>query len=302
MKHRSLTQIDTNLLVALDILLELRSVTKAANKMHVTQPAMSQTLRRLRHLFDDPLLVRVKGEMALTPRAKHLVTPLRQALTQLRGVLETQPEFVPEDSELQFRAIFQFGSAIIRCLNQEAPKAALHLKSLTLEKTIQALQNGELDVATGVFPAKISGLLRESLYEESYLCVVDKRHPLSKLEELSLQEFISYPHGMFSPTGYGDSFIDTLLREQGVTRHVATRVPHFQYIPSLLLGTNLIFTVPSRFAEYWQRWYPIQLFQPPVSVPTYTLELLWNKRLDHDPAHIWLRDLVKKVALSNEPV
>jgi len=302
MTHLSLTQIDTNLLVALDVLLEMQSVTQAATRMHVTQPAMSQTLRRLRELFGDPLLVKVKGGMDLTPRAKHLVAPLRLALTQLRGVLEVLPDFVPYESELQFRAIFQFGAAIIRYLNREAPKTVLQLKTLSLENTILALQNGDLDLATGVFPTSTSGLSRESLYEESYLCIIDEKHPLSGSEEVSIEAFISYPHGMFNPLGYGDSFVDILLRERGVKRHVAVRVPHFQYIPSLLLETNLIFTVPSRFAEYWQRWYPIKLFQPPIPVPTYTLELLWNKRLDHDPAHMWLRDLVRKVALSNEPV
>ena len=298
----SLAQIDTNLLVSLDALLELRSVTKAAAKMHVSQPAMSQTLRKLRELFDDPLLVKEKGGMSLTPRAQHLVTPLRQALVQLRGVLEMQPEFVPYESELHFRVLFQFGAAVIRCLSQKAPKTVLQLNNLSLEKTIQALQDGELDMATGVFPSRLSGLMRECLYEESYLSVVGQKHWLSASKNVSLEEFVSYPHGMFSPTGYGDSFLDDLLREKGISRHVTVRVPHFQYIPSLLLETDLVFTVPSRFARYWQRWYPIHLFQPPVEVPSYTLELLWNKRLDNQPSHIWLRELVKSIAATNEPV
>lgn len=292
-----LAKIDMNLLVALDVLLEERSVSRAAARLFVTQPAMSQTLRRLRGLFGDVLLVRVKGGMEMTPRALYLQGVLRAALRQLRLALEGEPTFVPQTSRVHIRitALDYVMSALIpsflRTLQQEAPLINVTILALKPQLAPMALESGEVDLALGVLPKLPLHLGSCVLYNEQFLSMVSKEHPLAR-GKITLERFVSYPQVLVTTTGEGEGAVDRVLRQLGVQRRVAVRIPSFLAVPSVLLGTELVATMPAQVVLQMAQYYPLFVFSPPLVLPSFSVEMAWPMRLEGAAEHRWVREKI----------
>ncbi|TNE92830.1 MAG: LysR family transcriptional regulator [Deltaproteobacteria bacterium] len=301
----ALRAINLNLLVALDALLDARSVGLAAQRVGVTQSAMSHTLRQLRELFDDPLLVRSGRAMVPTPRALALQPELRQALATLEGVVAHRGAFDPSryagtcTLATQDGVVAALAEALFRRFRAEAPLAELRIVRPP-EDLARALEDGRIDVATAP-PIDIpSGLVQEPIAGTaptwSVVCCAD--HPL---EDLDVDGFCAYPHAMMSLSGEGPSFVDHVLASMGRERRIAVRIPYLLALPWILPGTDMLSVVVTPGAEQFVRRWPLKRFDCPLPMPTAPMTLLWHGRYEADPAHRWFRGLLHASAEELSP-
>lgn len=289
-----LAAMDVNLLVALDLLLQERSVTRAAARMAVTQPAMSQTLRRLRAQLDDPLLVRAGGRMVPTPRAEALAGPLRQALDGLQAVVAAAPRFDPATAQRRFTvATTDYGGALwvpalAAALAAEAPGVDLRVQALDAHVP-EALERGEADLAVGVMPDGVPGLQRARLYDEGFRALVRAGHPLLDAPD-RLDAYCGAQHVLVGLSGRGQGAVDRALARLGRQRRVAVRVPYFLAAPLVVAGSDLVLTAPARAVALFERHYPLIGFAPPVTLAPFSMSMAWHARYERDPGSRWLRD------------
>jgi LysR family transcriptional regulator, nod-box dependent transcriptional activator len=295
-----------DLLPALGALLTERSVTKAAEQLCISQPAMSGALQRLRDHFDDPLLVRVGREMELTPRAQALTGPVRELLLRTRLLLETGPEFDPANSQRRFViALSDYAAtnllpAVSARLMREAPGVTLAAEPL-LSPVYEHLDAGDLDlVVTAEDPrldhnATTSHFLRQTLFTDRFVCVVAVEN--SRVGEvLSLAEYKALPHAVVR-FGRGMNTIEAdALQRLGMHVRVAMTTSSFTNLLFLIPGTDLICVVQERLARRFQPILPIRVLDPPLAIPDLMETLVWHPRADSDPGHAWLRELIRDEA------
>ncbi|MFT7580804.1 MAG: DNA-binding transcriptional LysR family regulator [Myxococcota bacterium] len=302
-----LAQIDLNLLVALDALIDERHVTRAAGRVGVTQSAMSHTLRRLRALLGDPLLVRGVQGMALTPRAEALRVPVRSGLVTLERALTMPLVFDAATAEAAFRLATPdlFDSLVLPSLlatmRVEAPRVDLAVVPLDMRALPADLETGEVSVAVVAVPAErdptvvptlaATGLRERTLFRDSFSCFLRSDHPAltPDRQALSLEGFAAASHVMVSPRGTGPGLVDGHLKERGLSRRVALRVPHFASAPQIIAESDLILTAPTSLARLLAVDTPLVCVRPPVPIEDHRVVLTWHQRLDNDPANRWLR-------------
>ncbi|MEQ1503644.1 MAG: LysR family transcriptional regulator [Myxococcota bacterium] len=300
-----LSKVDLNLLVAFDVLARTLSVTRAAKQLGVTQSAASHTLRRLRELLDDPLLVRVGNGLALTPRGEGLAGPVRSALVALGRTLAAPEGFDPATTGRTFRLcapdLFDLLvlPSLMPVLAREAPLADLAMVPAIGRQIERDLETGDIDVAIvpiGALTESPSGhLVRRSLLEGSYRCFLRADHPAIRDGALSLAAYAASPHVLVSPTGSGEGFVDRLLADVGCRRRIALRVPSFFVATRVVARTDLILTGPASLASVLDGLLVVSV-PPPIAVPEVGLAMLWHQRFGADPGHTWLRALLVSVA------
>ena len=294
-----LSQIDANLLVALDVLLEERHVTRAAARLGVTQSAMSQTLARLRDALSDPLLVRSGSKMVATPRAEALRAPLRSALGALERALVDDATFDPDsDRRFELSCLDVYAVSLVPRLIEELARAgerlSLDVRPLRVDSVWEDLRSGASELALVGPPEIPSDISHAPLLEERMLSLVRRGHPLLD-GPITPERFTSWPHAVFSLTGRGEYPIDRALSELGVTRRVIGRTPYFLSAPSLVIESDVIVSVPRSAACAFARSWPVELFAPPFPPMTYWVRMAWPSYLDADPSHVWLRDQVARL-------
>ena len=302
MSRVDLADVNLNLLVALDALLHERSVTGAARRVHVTPSAMSHALAELRELFGDPLLVRSGRGMALTPRGEALLLPLHRVLLDTQAIVRGGAEFDPRSAARRFViAAPDFLTALIvpdlmAAIAREAPGITLDVVPTARRGNAWLLESGELDLALGAVVDQTAGIRRVDLCTEGFACAVRKGHPVIA-GKLTLDAYVRTPHLLIT---LGDSnaptWIDEALAKRGRARTVALRVRHFMAAPLIVSRTDLLVTGPSMLLRYFAGLVPLQILEPPITLPTYPEEIYWHERFDADPAHRWLRELVKRTA------
>ncbi len=298
---RSLAQIDLNLLVALDVLLAERHVTRAARRMGITQSAMSQTLQRLRDVLDDPILVRRGTGMAPSPRAEALAAPLHAALRGLERVVLEPPAFEPARSDRAFRiATFDvYGVSVLPRLlarvHEQAPRVVLDVVSVAMERVHEQLRQGELDVALVRPRESPADIAHEPAIEEQLVSMVRADHPILRAR-ITAAAFVRWPHASFRITDGGPSALDALLDAQGLSRCVPLRLPFFLAAPALACETDLVITLPRSAARAFERRWPVAVFVPPLPPMRYTVHMIWSRHLEADPSHRWLRAQVLATA------
>lgn len=299
MNDLSLAQLDANLLIALNILLEERSVSRAARRMNVSQPAMSQTLQRLRELFEDPLLVRSGREMLPTPFARGLARRLHLLLKELEALIREKPVFNPAEARTRFTlAALDYVSSLsiptlLAQIQYSAPGIDLIIRPLDKETLIDDLETGTIDAVIGVFPTKAFNLEHETLFMERFLCLVRKDHPILTRETITAADYASYPHGLIDPRGDRTGSVDRALAEQGLERRVAISLPFFLAAGDIVASSDIIFTLPTRLATHLADLRDLVTFEAPLTLPTFPIRLGWHARLDADPGNIWLRESIK---------
>ena len=295
----NLSSIDLNLLVAFDMLMAERSVTRAAKRIGLTQSAMSNALRRLRDTVGDELFVRAGSEMVPTERALRLAEPIRNALGTLERVLSV-PTFDPRVA----RRVFHIATAdlvevsvmprLLRHLEREGPLIDLRVYSLPRGLPAKELETGRFDLAIGVFSELPAGFVEEPLYRERFTCILRRDHPIGR-GRLTLRRFASLGHVLITPGGRPGGLVDRVLADHGLTRRVVVTTPHFLVAPVLVIQSDLVCTLAKRVARVFRDYLPIQLHKPPVEVPSFGINMVWHRRVDEDPAQRWLRDQVSAV-------
>ncbi|WP_426205583.1 LysR family transcriptional regulator [Pseudomonas sp. TWP3-1] len=292
-----LRRIDLNLLVILDALLSEQHVTRAAERLHLSQPAVSHALARLRDLLGDPLLVRAGATLAPTARALELVAPLAEALAQVQSLLVPN-SFDPASARRTFRvAMSDYGAAIIlpgliRTLRREAPGIDLQISHASREGMLDGVLTGDIDLAAGVFPELPNELRSTPLFEEHYVCLLD-RQSLPADGQLDLPTYLSRPHVLLEMRGSGTPEIERALTALRERRRVAISLPHWSVAPQFISGTDLILTVASRALNDIDRESLI-VVPPPFEIAPFTFVLAWHKRRGGDQALNWLNQRIEE--------
>jgi DNA-binding transcriptional LysR family regulator len=299
MRRKNVVRPDLNLLLALDVLLEERSATRAAGRLGVTQSAVSRMLARLRAAFHDPLFVRTTRGLAPTRRALELAGPLRAAVRDLERLLAERAAFAPSVARRGFRiAAADYAQVVLLApllarLAVEAPHVDVEVRQPSVESE-RDLESGRLDLL--LMPRQPSGpaIVWTALHDAGYSCLVWAGHPRRRLDRTS---FAAMAHLLVTPRERrGGGVVDVALAEHGLARRVAVRVPTFLMVPYLLVGTDRIATVPTRMAAELARRHPLRVLRPPIAVPPFTLCQAWHEVHRNDPAHRWLRETVARVA------
>lgn len=289
----NLRRLDLNLLVTLDALLSEHNVTRAAQRLNLSQPSVSVHLARLRDIFGDPLLLPGPRGMRPTQRADALREPLRQALESLERAVSPARPFDPAAATQTWRvAATDYGESTIvlpalNGLRAAAPGTRLAVLELVPLRIARQAEQGEIDLAFHTSEGAPPGMRRKLLFAERYVLVGRAGHPRLKRRR-TLAQFCQLDHVIVSPDGGGFSGItDEVLSKAGLTRRVVLSVPHFLFVMSAVASSDLVAMLPARLVRSVDA---LQVVEPPVDVPGFEMAMLWHERSHRDPAHQWLRE------------
>jgi DNA-binding transcriptional LysR family regulator len=290
------------LLPALRLLLEERSVTRAAERAGMSQPAMSRVLARLRRLLGDELLVRGPAGSAPTARALALAEALPAALDEVARVIRP-PRFDPAEAigritivTVDYIALVLMPAVVAR-VRREAPGLELDIRTAGGLDFADALAQGTADLLIGAkdeFDDR-GGFYRQRLFDEDYACLMPRRAAAGR-KSLSLEAYLAMPHALVTITGRGGGVIDAALGRAGRARRIALRIQNFLAAPWLVAGSDLAIILPRRLAEHIAKPAGLAVFDPPIDLGTLTLSQIWHARRHRDPAHAWLREVVVAAA------
>ncbi len=292
-----LRQIDLNLLVIFRQLLQDRRVSTSAEKLGLTQPAVSNALKRLRALLNDELFVRTARGMAPTPYAMHLAEPVNNALGTLENALNQRDTFDPATSQRTFTLAMTdigeiyFMPTLIEAMTRLAPTIKISTLRSSAGNLQYEMEAGSVDLAIGLIPSLKTGFFQRRLFKQRYVCMFRKGHPSAK-NPISIESFRSLGHiGVTSAnTGHGE--LDELMKRKGIEREIRLHVPHFVAVGHILQGSDLIATVPERFADKCQSPFELVTSPLPVQLPEIGIHLFWHAKYNRDPANLWLRQLL----------
>jgi DNA-binding transcriptional LysR family regulator len=313
----SFASLDLNLLRVFDAIYTTRSVTIASSSLHLTQPAVSKQLNRLREIFDDPLFVRTVEGMAPTPRAEALAGTVHRALTDVRSAFDSQVGFDPGASERTFRIFMNDAGQmallprLLAVFSAEAPKVNIETVQMPPARMRGlGLESGDVDLAVGYFENFDGSIHCQVLFEEHYVGMVRKDHPNIQ-ETLSFEQFLHASHIVYQPAGGGhasqESFVDKAFWAVGVHRRVAVRLAHAVGMSSMVSNTDNLVVIPHRLALACARLVPVRILELPIEVPHFTVTQYWHDRFHADPGNQWLRGIFRRLygsreALTDDPL
>jgi DNA-binding transcriptional LysR family regulator len=293
---------DLNLLRTLDALLVEKSVTRAAERLCVTQPAVSGALYRLREYFKDRLLLRMGRDMVLTPLAESLVAPVRETLLQVQSTLATRPSFEPEVSRRSFNlAMSDYGAAVmmpplLRRLAVEAPFIAYSVEPIGGE-TFNRMETGDLDLLVTVETCEIAARLNavrdmkmRRLQSDDFVCLIDEKHA-SVSNALTLDDYKTLPHVVVRFTQDSTTLVEQAWELEGLSLNIAAKASSFSSMLFMVPGTQMIATVQRRFAEVMAASLRLRMFECPLTIKPLHQILIWHPRHDVDPGHQYLRHM-----------
>ncbi len=301
MKQVHLANVDLNLLVVFDALITERHATRAAERIGLTQPAVSHALNRLRGLFGDPLFVRSPRGMVPTPAALEAAPAVRSILEQIENVLHGRQPFDTARSTRQFTIGLSDYAAVVMLplltarLNHEAPEVSLVVRNTNSSTGLSMLEDGSVELIAGVFPSPPPHMQEELLYEEDFICAMHSDRAVHEVP-LGLGDYLSRNHLQVSTRGNPHGYADAALAKQGLKRNVTITVEHFLMAPLLADTSRLVATEPHRLFNPFADRFPLQLFQPPIDIPSFRVVQTWHARHNADPGHQWLRWLVHEIS------
>tara|TARA_R110000868_G_scaffold49259_6_gene158881 strand:+ start:231 stop:1151 length:921 start_codon:yes stop_codon:yes gene_type:complete len=291
--------IDLNLLRSLDALLETESVSKAAGLVNLSQPAMSRALNRLQYALKDPLLVRSGRGMVLTPRGEALREPVKDALTRVSHLFKPQV-FDPSKAQDRFRIMAPDYLAqmilptVLSQVFNAAPYIQIEMENLSAT-AISEMCEGKISLGFGVVNdgPVLDNVCAQALFEDRQVCLMRKGHSLSK-NGMSLEGYAAASHALLSITGKGGGRVDEVLQDHGLARKIALRITHFLTISKVIAPTDLIITVPELLAQQvMTKELKVMPLPKELRTPSFTVSQIWHERFTEDPAHQWLRRLIK---------
>ncbi len=293
MNEIQLHQIDLNLLVVFEVLMEERSVTRAAKKLGKTPSAVSHALGRLRDQVGDPLMVKVGGKMQPSPFAEALITDVRPILKKIARIVQPPEPFEPATSHRVFRIatphLTPLTADVSERVHAEAPNVGLEWRSIN-SKDYQLVAEGELDLALGAIQKVPEGIVHEELPTLRRYTFARDGHPA--LERWDEAAWIFWPHVMVGISDAARQTVEERMAQMGVERRVGARIPEFSAIAPLLASTNMLANqVPIFMVDDIAR-YGLRILESPVALPDLTLRFVWSARLANEPGTRWLREIV----------
>ena len=307
----NLNRIDLNLLVYLDALLRERNVTQAANQLNLSQPAMSNGLRRLRELFDDPLLVRTSEGMTPTERALELEPVVREVLTNIDRAVQPRSAFEPEDAHRVFRIMASDYAestllpTLLGKLRTLAPGLTLDIMTPS-DVSFLDVERGKVDMVINRFDSMPQSFHQIHLWNDSFSCLLSPENPV--LDDFTLENYLKANHVWVSKTGMGVGvgvnpddvqrlgWVDAALNKLGKKRQIRVFTRHYQAAMTLAEQNDLIVTLPTRAALLKLNNPRVVLRDPPLDIPPLELKMAWSPLLQHNPANKWLRKLIADTA------
>lgn len=295
---RRLSRVDLNLLVVLDAIAQTGSVTLCAERLSLSQPAVSHALKRLRDLTNDPLFVRGRSGLLPTPRAEALLPAVRSALGTVASAL-AEPSFDPATTDRRFRiaasdySMMTVLPAVVAQIRTLASGATVEVRHGGPE-ALTAMERGELDIAFWGDETPGGPFQNKELFRERYVGLVCARHPLAdkvRREKLTVDDYAAWPHVIATLRDARLSPVDKALKVLGVSRKFGMISPNFLANMASLPGTDLIMSVPSRLVRVADQE-ALTVFPLPFDLPDYPYSIVWHSRALADPAHQWLRDAV----------
>lgn len=290
-----LRSLDLNLLVTLDVLLAEQNVTRAARRLHYSQPSVSVQLAKLRDVFDDPLLLPGPRGMRPTHRAEQLREPLREALEAIERAVAPAQAFDPLRASQTWKlAATDYAESTIvlpalQRLRAQAPGSRLAVVEMAPPRFEKQAEQGDIDLAFHTAEGAPEHLRRRVLFTERYVLIGRADHPRLKRRP-TVAQFCKLEHAIVSPDGAGfHGVTDAALSQVGLTRRVVLSVPHFLFLVSAVASTDLVAMAPFRLASAHPA---LRMVEPPVDVPGYEMCMLWHERSHRDPAHAWLREQI----------
>ena len=308
----NISRVDLNLLVYLDVLLRECNVTRAAEELGISQPAMSNSLRRLRDLFGDPILVRTSDGMTPTDRALELQPMVRKVLSAAEQAILPKTEFNPMESSRIFRIMASDYTestllpVLLRELRKQAPNIRLDIMTPS-DVSFHDVERGKVDMVINRFDSLPQSFHQVHLWDDSFSCVMSSNNPVK--DNWNLQSYLSSKHIWVSKTGMGVGvgmtpddvqrlgWVDEALSKQGVKRDISLFTRHYQVALLLAEQDDLIVTIPSMSAESIAGSDRVVILEPPFEIERMRLKMVWSPLLQHDPGHKWLRQLIKSVSV-----
>ena len=292
-----LHEIDLNLLVVFNQLLVERRVSKVADNLGISQPAVSNSLAKLRKLFDDDLFLRTPKGMEPTPYADQLAESVSYALAMIHSGVNQRTSFEPASARRSFTigmtdiGEIYFLPAIIERLHREAPGVALSTVRNTAVNLRDELESGKVDLAIGLLPQLKAGFFQRRLFTQSYVCLMRQGHRLAK-RKMSLAEYSAAEHLVVVSAGTGHGKLDELLQRSGIERTVRLTVPHYVSVGHILRSSDLVTTVPERLADRLIEPFGLVKVPHPAKLPDVAINVFWHAKYHRSPANRWLRGVV----------
>ncbi len=301
MKSINLATIDLNLLVAFEALFEEHSVTVAAQRLYLGQPAMSAALGRLRTVFEDELFIRIGKQMQPTSKALEIAPSILAALHQIRQTLESSQVFDPVSSQRSFT----IGSSdytsyivmppLLEFCRQNAPGLNLRLIGYEKDNVGELLEQGVVDVALGVFPNPPQQANCMALFQEHFVGIARHGHPAIINGAIALETFASLPHALVTLRRDAIGEIDKALARHQLQRRIAVTLPYMLALPALIATSDLVAALPHRIAVPLASLHHLERFELPVETEPWTVSMLWSRLADKDATNGWLRQTLKTV-------
>jgi len=298
-KEHDFRKIDLNLLIAFTVLFREQSVSLAADKLHLGQPAVSGALARLREMFDDPLFIRSGHRMQPTARACELHRELMPLLEQLQSTLFQPAEFSPSAATTSVTLGMSdwlemwLMPTLLPALKQVAPGLHIHVVTSTPVTDMQQLEGGELDMAISVAQHSARWLERKHLTDMPYHVLW---HPqqITATTPLTLEDYVAAPHIQLSNREATCSLLDRALAKQGMSRHIDYTTAHFASLPGLLQQMPLMATIPAGLACQWQHSFALSGSPVPLALAPLEVSLLWHQRHNSDTTLMWLAETIEQ--------
>ncbi|MEM6383819.1 MAG: LysR family transcriptional regulator [Pseudomonadota bacterium] len=297
---KNISAVDLNLLVAFQAMLEERSVTRAANRIGLAQPSMSNALARLRALFDDELFVRTPQGMVPTRLALDAADHVKAAVAAADSAFNVGEVFSPKTATGTFRILthdlieITVLPDLLRTVEKDAPNIHVGVRSLVGESFEEDLDFGRADIAVCAAAAVPKRFSYQVVFRESFVCLARLGHPIVRGNELNLETYLACKHATMSRQPEGKAIVDEALAGMGRSREISASVANFGSLPPLVIETDLIAVIPLRLAKKACHVMPLVMFELPFDLPSIEVKLIWNRSVDRSPMSVWFRDLMVK--------
>ncbi len=297
--YTNLRQLDLNLLITLDVLIAEASVTRAAERLNMSQSAMSYSLKRLRTILQDDILIRTSREMEVTPYAHGISDRIREILLEIQSTLLVKETFNPATAQDTFNIAASdyveatIGPKLLQQLSNQAPGIRIRISNLDKETVMAALDDNRIDlVINAKLPLK-SWHVEENLYQEEFVCVCRGDESLT---ELSMVDYLRRSHILVSMRDDFQGAADEILKQQQQSRQVIWSTSHFITVPFLLANSDCVALLPQRMAQQCAKAMNLKLLPPPIAIEGFTISMVWHQRNTNYPPHQWLRQQVVDAA------
>ncbi len=311
----NISKIDLNLLIYLDVLLREKNVTRAASQLNITQPAMSNGLKRLRTLFNDPILVRTSDGMVPTERARSLSPVIRKILLELEEALQGEEEFNEQHSQRVFRIMASDYAAstllpgLLRKINQVAPNVIIDIMTPS-DVNFHDVEAGKIDMAINRFDELPQSFHQKTIWRDTFSCLLSGDNEV--VTKFNLNNYLASKHVWVSKTGFGVGvgmdpkdvqklgWVDEALARLGKKRDIKVFTRNYHVAMQLAYEDDLVATLPTKAAMLHKEDANYTILRPPFEIPDIELKMIWSPLLHHDASHIWFRHLVIEAAKEQE--